>query len=539
MLTSLSNLNRKGAGVTTVAPALSVEQIGHIRNVIRLSRQLPGDWSDMGPFDPTNEGDDAYRYQLAYMAYSLAVTQYHYLPAHRELLRDTFRQLITKMLRHDVWAYWELTSRGSKVMNPDLTELVEGWVDPVSSKNVMYSGHLLMMVSLYEMLYRDGYYAQPGSLTFECRPPFRGLGPQDFEYDHHSLATTIASQFSLTHGLGCECEPNGVFVYCNQFPMLGLLNYDHVYGTNIGRPLLEKFRRAWAEKTNLFDETNMEDLPVFYAVQQDEVITEGSTENKEAASVVSWGPLIHVWEPEYIEKLYATVIDDVRKPTAHGYSVRLESFHRTHLEYQSEPGIDKVDPMMLGVHNHGMLALLASEIGDADTVEKLLAHADACMNPTWRDGGLFYPRCDDLNTESYVTCVMGNALLGFARLNMRNGWADLFNHPWGDEVLDLPQLIDIPYPRVVVRSAHSTSDTLVATLSSTTEVDEPLSFNVTNFALGDGVECFLDGELIGSLDESGAEKGALRWDADQGLIHVSLVLSGTQRCELRRLANAS
>lgn len=458
-------------------PILSLDpkQMGHLRHIIRLSRQAPGDWSDMGPFDPTNEGDDAYRYQLAYMAYTLAVVQQQYLPAYRELFKETFQRLIEKMMRHDVWGYWELTSKGSKVMDPDLEVLVEGWVDPVVGKNVMYSGHLLMMVGLYEMLYRDGRYNQEGHLTFMCRPPFRGLGPQDFPYDFHKLATVIEAQFASSHGMGCECEPNGVFVYCNQFALMGLKLYDHVFGTNRSEQLFRQFKAEWGKKSALFKPAGSGSLPVFYAVRQDEVITEGGPDNKEAASVVSWGPMLHIWEPEYVEGLYPQVIKDVRVETKAGYGVSLEQFHRTHLEYQAKPSTDLVDPMMLGVHTHGMLGLLAAEMGDEETKAGLLAHADSRMNPTWKDGGLFYPRCDDLDTEHYVTCVMGNALIGATRLVTKNGLSDLFNKSWTETELGLPKLTNIPYPIVLVTSAQYLSSGLQFTLISSD--GEPKAFD--------------------------------------------------------------
>lgn len=447
-------------------PTLDAKQWGHIRHIIRLSRQAPGDWSDMGPFDPTNEGDDAYRYQLAYMAYTIAVVQQQYLPAYRELFKDTFQRLIEKMMRHDVWGYWELTSKGSKVMDPDLEVLVEGWVDPVVGKNVMYSGHLLMMVGLYEMLYRDGRYNQEGHLTFMCRPPFRGLGPQDFPYDFHKLSTVIEAQFASSHGMGCECEPNGVFVYCNQFALMGLKLYDHIFGTDRAAQLFKQFKAAWGKKSALFKPAGTGALPVFYAVRQDEVITEGGPDNKEAASVVSWGPMVHVWEPEYVEGLYPQVIADVRVKTTQGYGVSLEQFHRTHLEYQEKPSTDLVDPMMLGVHTHGMLGLLAAELGDEDTRQGLLAHADANMNPTWKEGGLFYPRCDDLDTESYVTCVTGNALIAATRLVTKNGLSDLFNRPWTEAELALPTISGIPYPSVLVtRALHRDGGVMVDLLA--------------------------------------------------------------------------
>jgi hypothetical protein len=415
---------------------------------------MPGDWSDMGPFDPTNEGDDAYRYQLAYMAYTIGLAQYHYLPAYREVLRETLASLIRKMLRHDVWGYWELTSRGSKVMDPDLEVLVDGWVDPVIRKNVMFSGHLLMMVSLYEMLYRDGRFFEPGSLTFECRPPFRGLGPQDFPYDLGSLASVIEEQFAASGGMGCECEPNGIFVYCNQFPMLGLAHLDQVRGTEIAPRLMQDFRDAWSRQSSLFSVDASADLPVFLMVKQNEVIYEDSEDNKEAASVVSWGPFMHVWQKEYVEALYPQVLPRIRRETTWGYGVSLEQFHRTHLEYQARPSMDLVDPMMLGVHTHGMLALLAAEMGDTDTRDGLLSHADAVMSPTWKNGGLFYPRCDELDTERYVTCVMGNGLLAAARINPPNGIHDLYTKPWDDSDLSDPQLTGVAFPDVLVTLAR-------------------------------------------------------------------------------------
>ncbi len=498
---------------------LDAKQLGHLRHIIRLSRQAPGDWSDMGPFDPTNEGDDAYRYQLAYMAYTLAVAQHHYFPAHRELLRDTFRRLIEKMMRHDVWGYWELTSKGSKVMDPDLETLVEGWVDPVVGKNVMYSGHLLMMVGLYEMLYRDGFYLKPGSLTFMCRPPFRGLGPQDFPYDFHKLAEVIEAQFKSSHGMGCECEPNGVFVYCNQFALMGLKLYDHIFETNRSDALFKQFKAQWAKKSNLFKPSGTGQLPVFYAVRQDEVITEGGEDNKEAASVVSWGPMLHIWEPEYVEELYPNVIREVRVKTSAGYGVALEQFHRTHLAYQERPSTDLVDPMMLGVHTHGMFGLLAAELGDDETRDGLLAHADANMGPTWKDGGLFYPRCDDLSTESYVTCVTGNALLGATRIVPRNGLSKLFNQSWTRTELDLPTIEGVPYPQVQTTRAVYTDNGIELNLEPDPQAEEAPIFTLRLVRLKPG-------QKVGITTSRPSEKNSCNHVADiDGVVKVSLQVS--------------
>ena len=44
----------------------------------------------------------------------------------------------------------------------------------------------------------------------------------------------------------------------------------------------------------------------------------------------------------------------------------------------------------------GYVAKWLSEIGDEEAIRGLLAHADTYMNPTWEDGGLYYPRNDTL-----------------------------------------------------------------------------------------------------------------------------------------------
>jgi len=158
-----------------------------------------------GRFDLSQEG------AVAYMTYALSLTQYHHTPAYRELSSDTISRLIGKMMRWEVWGYWE-------------NAMGEGWIDPVISQNVMYSGHLLMMVGFYDMFYRDGRFDAPGSLTFQFRPVFRGIGPENFPYSHGKLAEVVFAEFERNDFIGCEFEPNGIFVCCNQFPIIGFMH---------------------------------------------------------------------------------------------------------------------------------------------------------------------------------------------------------------------------------------------------------------------------------------------------------------------------
>lgn len=516
-------------------------RLGHIRHIANLANQIPGDWSNMGPYDPTQEGDDTYRYQLAYMTYTLGLAQYHHTPAYRELYRDTMARLIEKMMRYDVWGYWELSSRGSKAMDPDITELDAGRIDPVIRQNVMYSGHLLMMISLYEMLYRDGRYDADGALTFRFRPVQRGFGPEDFPYDHHKLTEAIFGEFERNEFMGCECEPNGIFVYCNQFPMLGFMHYDHVHGTDFAERSIPRFREHWKRRSDLFQTSLDAKLPVFYRIKQDEVINEPRENNGESVTSVSWGAVMHVWAKEYVESVYPRSRDRILRKLPDGtLGVRMDRHVRKYEDYQVNPGHHSIDPMMLGVHLFGTLALAAAEVGDQETLQGMLQYADDHMRPTWNKGGLFYPRNDDLGDDAYTTAVVGNALVAGARLCPRDGFWSMYNEPWSEEVLHQPQLCDVSYPDVLVNEAtfDEDSQSLVATLAPGDGCErKTVSVSGLDLSRRHRVELEDGPDLeVGATDRS-AEAEGLQVALDQGSekLKVTLDLSRERRFVVRQV----
>lgn len=202
-------------------PKLDAKQAGHLRHFHNLVTQPDGEWHHFGSLEGQQEWDDAYRYQLATMSYAIGAAHYHRLPALRVAFKSLLRQVIHKMLRREVWGYWFDTSHGGNLLNPDLKELRKPWADPVIKENIMYSGHLLLMTSLYAMLFDDDEFEQPGSLTFRWNPLFWGLGKQEFVYDNRSLQQVIQNQMEENEWVGVCCEPNAVFVVCNQFPVSG------------------------------------------------------------------------------------------------------------------------------------------------------------------------------------------------------------------------------------------------------------------------------------------------------------------------------
>jgi hypothetical protein len=79
------------------------------------------------------------------------------------------------------------------------------------------------MISLYSMLFNDDKYDRDGALTFRWDPIFWGMGPEKFEYTRSTLQKAIVDEMERNNWMGVCCEPNSIFVVCNQFPASGTL----------------------------------------------------------------------------------------------------------------------------------------------------------------------------------------------------------------------------------------------------------------------------------------------------------------------------
>ena len=68
----------------------------------------------------------------------------------------------------------------------------------------------------------------------------------------------------------------------------------------------------------------------------------------------------------------------------------------------------------------------------------LLAYIDTHLHPSWENGGLYYPRHDKLTDENgdwaHTDPFTGNAAIGYARLDVRDGRKWMWERPWTREV---------------------------------------------------------------------------------------------------------
>jgi hypothetical protein len=455
---------------------LDDKQVAHLRHIENLANQPDGDWSHMGNADAGQEWVDSYRYQIALAAYALGLAHYHRLPAAPCVFKPVYESLMRKMLRREVWGYWKDTSQSGKFVNPELTELRKPWIDPIVKENIMFSGHLHAMAGMYAVLFNDDRYAEPGALTLIHAPIFWGLGPEKFEYDFKKINDVIYWQMVESGWLGVACEPNCVFLVCNQYPILGFRFHDLRYKTRIANEATESYRRAWEDKGMLDKDGH---FYMFLLLQQNHFVDQASSGSD------SWtGAAMNAWNPEFVRKLYPRHAAAWLKRGSDGLvSINPPSVKTAFLEAQSsgtEQTVTEDRTYQWSSPDFGYAAIWASELGDEAVLQGLLNHADRHMSPTYEKGGIYYPRNDSSwdadGNMIYMDPLTGNSLLGYARLNVPDGLMHFYNQTGGGGDLSKPVLEDM-VPRVDVTRAYHQGNRLNLTMQS--RDDGPVSVKLT------------------------------------------------------------
>lgn len=94
----------------------------------------------------------------------------------------------------------------------------------------------------------------------------------------------------------------------------------------------------------------------------------------------------------------------------------------------------------------GYVVKWLAELGKSTELDGLLAYADTKLQPTWENGGLYYPRnnnaTDDEGRWTYMDPFTGNAAIGYARLNVEDGMKKIYDDPWTGETLQSRPYVD-------------------------------------------------------------------------------------------------
>jgi hypothetical protein len=210
---------------SSLANAASPFSSNTLRGLNYIKYQLYDTWdptnttaSWQGWYQSTNkDGNSALRYTIAHLGYTAALaakvaasqpeTEQSRIKAMAVL---SLRGAIERMLDNRVWNYISMFGYG---------------LDPVKVKNVMYSGHLAQLISLYENLSGDlETYSVRGFV-------FSWNNGTQIHYNTSALMYAIWNQMGLFKSGGVPCEPDSIFVICNSFSNNAFVLHDRTHNT--------------------------------------------------------------------------------------------------------------------------------------------------------------------------------------------------------------------------------------------------------------------------------------------------------------------
>ena len=475
-------------------PVLDDLQVGHIRHIENLAHQMRGDWTHMTIDDPFQEGLDSFRYQLAYMAYALALVHFNRLPSAPAVFRPTFEKLIEKIMHPEVWFYWRDTSRGAWFLTPETrAKQTERW-DPVREDNIMYSAYLQSMALMYDFLFGDHRFGEEGALTLAIEPHMWRAKDGPFVWDQNSLNDAIYWQMVRNGYIGVACEPNCIFPICNQPPILGFRLHDVIYGGSVADEVTGGWLKAWEDFGGVVGANGHYNAIIF---QDSKGIVPGGT----MASNGWLGSLLHMWNPDLVSQHYRTQMDANLRPGPDG-TISVRGGLGTRQMNGAVGQIGSASP------DFGWACAWASEMGDTATLEGLLSHADRYMSPTWENGGLFYPRndggLDDDGNRIRMDRFSGNALIAYSRLNVADGLWKIYNEPWDQSHHREPKLSGVS-ETVDIRSAWYDRDAALLVLGVSPRADRrgDVVLDVANvFGRGEWSLADASGSVIAAGDDA-------------------------------------
>ena len=188
-----------------------------------LSAAEEKDWWDIGG---SQHGLFGKRYSIAFAGYAAATLGFRGDADQRATAGRILKNCLERYLRKDCWKY--ATSRSYWGRKP--------WApDPCFRENVMYTGHLLQLLALYERFTDDRTYWETG-WDFVWNAQTR------VHYDVKKLIDVTVLQMRKGPNGGIACEPGLMFFPCNNHPHVALRLFSQ-----LGHGDWTKDARRWEE----------------------------------------------------------------------------------------------------------------------------------------------------------------------------------------------------------------------------------------------------------------------------------------------------
>jgi hypothetical protein len=392
-------------------PELTLDELALARFALDRALQPIGEW---GGFDMIEQFQtSSVRYQITTMGHALSSLQYARMPAFHGYLSQAQRNLIDKWQERICWSYWAKESTwGHLRYNPD----------PVPRDNIMLTGWLTYQIASYVSNTGDTRYSDPGSITF--RHP-RG---HEYRYDLHSLTGALVENFERSDFCLYPCEPNWIYALCNGYGVLPLPMHDRMFGTDYAERVLPAFRRGFEQE---FLSTDGRTIGIRSSLTG---LTIPSMTSILSDAAVIW-QLAPVF-PDLARGLWETV--------RHEW-VRVPEQDRVEIEMRGWDKIDTGNYKPVPATALAAISWAAKEMGDVALADRLLADADAILDPVTEDGVKSYRRASTLSNAALLGATAAGAFTHRQRVarGMPEAW----------EIG--PTLDECSYPEVLVARAVS------------------------------------------------------------------------------------
>ena len=179
--------------------ALTPDEVAAQQWLADATFRLPAEREcDVWEVGGSQHGVFSVRYQAAFAGYAAAALGMR-TPAYVGLTRAVLSNAVARVVDRKAWSY--IQTYWSR----------EPWFpDPCANGNVMFTGHLMMLMALEEALSGDARFSREGvELVWDAE--------HRFTYTTKKLAEVTAQQIRAGDG-GVPCEPGLVFFACNDHP---------------------------------------------------------------------------------------------------------------------------------------------------------------------------------------------------------------------------------------------------------------------------------------------------------------------------------
>lgn len=367
-------------------PHISNEIIGmfnYFRDI--LFSQGVNEFSNMEPyigglpiaFGPG--GDSGIRYVLAFTAYAMAEMMAT-TPGYRDpsYYQNTSDWMIQKMEAPKVKEYWNKSGNmrynGKSYYQYTLDHygVPAGDFEGLNNLNIMYRAHWILMQALHEYLWNDTKYHS--NLKFQC----------DALYDE----MTNASNPTHFIGYGVPCEPVECFSQCNSIQSLAFKIYDNALNTTPTNYYEAAAKLLEWELSNL---TNSDGL-----FMNGINVTDFESGNPNYWSDLDSG-YTNAWTIAFINAYNQSVAESLYPKYREVY-VKSNTYPGIIGEYEfviedAYADIYSTDIMAFGwsIVANGFGMMCAKEMGDKDSLNKIMNWVKVLFPPKWDGNNYYYP----------------------------------------------------------------------------------------------------------------------------------------------------